>query len=316
VEGSGITNTLSGVISGTGAVTQTGAGTTILTGANTYSNGTTVTNGTVYVNNATGSGTGTGSVNVTGGTLSGSGVIMPSGTHVLFVNSGGVVAPGGVQPTVPYGGTAGASANSDLTVSTINFTGGGPGTPSGAGGSGGAASTTPLISLNSANLTFALGAGGPSTGQNYSGSNIIISGSADNVVTFTGTSVVTINQLSTTLNPYQEYVLIEGNGDTTYDTGTGSSLVLGATNALGTEIIGGLSLFPTDSPGNTFANDYTGQLYLVGDNIDLEVVPEPSTWALMLGCVVFMMVLVRHHRRKSQAEGGPAFAELPGDALP
>jgi hypothetical protein len=36
----------------------------------------------------------------------------------------------------------------------------------------------------------------------------------------------------------------------------------------------------------------------------------------MLGCVVFMMVLVRRHRGKSQAEGEAALAELPGDRLP
>ena len=41
------TNTLSGVISGSGAFTQNGAGTTILTGANTYTGATTVLQGTL-----------------------------------------------------------------------------------------------------------------------------------------------------------------------------------------------------------------------------------------------------------------------------
>ena len=44
--------TLSGVISGTGALTQSGAGTLELTGANTYSGTTTVSAGTLALNGA------------------------------------------------------------------------------------------------------------------------------------------------------------------------------------------------------------------------------------------------------------------------
>jgi len=53
VEGTGITNTLSGIISGAGTFTQTGAGTTVLTGANTYSGGTSVTAGTLVAGSST-----------------------------------------------------------------------------------------------------------------------------------------------------------------------------------------------------------------------------------------------------------------------
>ncbi|HEY3898205.1 MAG TPA: autotransporter-associated beta strand repeat-containing protein [Chthoniobacter sp.] len=78
------TNTISGVISGSGAFNQNGTGTTILTGASTFTGTTTVNSGTLLVNgslvvgntvtvNPTGTLGGTGTindaVNVTGGTL-------------------------------------------------------------------------------------------------------------------------------------------------------------------------------------------------------------------------------------------------------
>ena len=69
VEGSGITNTLSGVISGAGVVNQAGVGTTVLSAANTYTGATTVNAGTLKV---------TGSVNNT------TSVVVNSGGTLLF----------------------------------------------------------------------------------------------------------------------------------------------------------------------------------------------------------------------------------------
>jgi autotransporter-associated beta strand protein len=63
-------NTLSGVISGTGALTQNGTGRSILTGANSYTGATTVLQGTLQIGNgATGSISASSPVTISGGTL-------------------------------------------------------------------------------------------------------------------------------------------------------------------------------------------------------------------------------------------------------
>jgi fibronectin-binding autotransporter adhesin len=301
-------NTLSSSITDNGiggavSVTKNGVGSWVLTGANTYSGGTTVSGGTLYANNGGGVGsgsssTGTGAVSVAGGTLSGTGIMAPSGANGVTVNStgtlmpginsvsgSGVAAPGG--SVIPITGTPGTLANGKLTLDATSFTGGGPGTPTGSLGG-----NTALLTLNSANLTFALGAANTS-------SALVIGGSTNNVVTFTGTSTVSINDLvgaQLTLN--QEYTLIQGNGNTTYDTGSGSSLVLGATTSLGTQILGGLTL-ESDTAGNFFSQYYTtSQLYLVGDNIDIQVVPEPSTWAMIIGGIFALLFWQRRKQTR------------------
>ncbi len=83
-EGTGVTNTLGGVISGSGGFSQTGAGTTILTATNTYTGTTTVSGGTLSLFKA-------GTVgSSTGGTLAASGtgiVVNTSGTLLLSANN-------------------------------------------------------------------------------------------------------------------------------------------------------------------------------------------------------------------------------------
>ena len=73
VEGTGITNTFSGVISGAGTFSQTGSGASIVTNNDTYTGAPTITHGTVQVGaigGTTGSLSGTTGVTVnTGGTL-------------------------------------------------------------------------------------------------------------------------------------------------------------------------------------------------------------------------------------------------------
>jgi len=103
--------TLSGVISGTGALTQSGAGTLTLSGANTYTGATTVSAGILLINNTTGSGTGTGAVTVaSGASLGGSGTISGATT----IQSGGFLAPGNSPGILTF--------SDDLTLASGSFT--------------------------------------------------------------------------------------------------------------------------------------------------------------------------------------------------
>ena len=103
--------TLSGVISGSGALTQSGAGTLTLSGANTYTGATTVSAGILLINNTTGSGTGTGAVTVaSGASLGGSGTISGATT----IQSGGFLAPGNSPGILTF--------SDDLTLASGSFT--------------------------------------------------------------------------------------------------------------------------------------------------------------------------------------------------
>ncbi len=113
-----------------------------------------------------------------------------------------------------------------------------------------------------------------------------------NTIAFSGTTTVTINDLvGANLQLNEDYVLI--NGDNTTYTG----LTYGATTSFGTLITGGLTLLAPNTPGNFYSDWYnSSQLYLVGDNIDVEVVPEPGTWAMMLGGLATLLFWQRRHR--------------------
>jgi autotransporter-associated beta strand protein len=92
----GFTDTLTGVISGTGSLTVTGGGTLTLAGVNTYTGPTTVNGATLVVGTDSSGQLGPGMVTVNqGGTLRGVGTILGSVT-----NNGGTVAPGVVAGNI------------------------------------------------------------------------------------------------------------------------------------------------------------------------------------------------------------------------
>lgn len=114
------TQSLNGVLSGTGALTVSGAGQVLLYGNNTYSGGTTVSAGTATAYTATSFGSGT-------VTLSGSGVVDLGGQAVAnsVVVNGGTLQGGTLNVTKVTGSSGTISANLNGTGS---FTKSGSGT--------------------------------------------------------------------------------------------------------------------------------------------------------------------------------------------
>jgi hypothetical protein len=336
--GSGDQLTLSGVISDPpgDSMTYTGPGTTVVMADNTYTGGTTVSGGTLYVNNnggstlpaspggtvtatyPTSSGTGTGNVTVTGGTLAGSGTIAPtSGTGVTL--NGGSLFSGAAQTVTP---SSTAQPNS-TGITLVN--------PGGA--------LTSILTVNNANLTFALGANttaglgtynfsAPSTNSTYisvqgdNGNGQTVGGTGE--ITFTGADSVTLMDLTATLTTNSlalrqavPYLLIAAGSDNDY-----YGLVTSSTdNNLNLQLDGNGYVMGVWAGGDHPLTDYTAitinqetegqtqlnqtttpkayiatQLYLYDG--DLEVVPEPSTWAMMLGGLALLLFTGQRRRRQ------------------
>jgi outer membrane autotransporter protein len=127
------TNTLSGVISGSGAFTQNGAGTTILTGANTYTGATTVLQGILQIGNAGTSGSVPGNVtdntslvfdrsdNLTyAGTVTGPGSVTQSGSGKLILSAANTYTGG----TNFNGGVLAVASDGILGTGPLTFNGG------------------------------------------------------------------------------------------------------------------------------------------------------------------------------------------------
>ena len=304
---------IANAIGGIGALTSTGTGSLVLAASNSYGGGTTVGGGTLYANNANGSATGSGAVTVkANATLAGTGAIAPtssSGSAVTVADQGNIT-PGGVQPAANYNylmlGNNGPSnpANGSLTLDPTNVTGG------------------TLLSVGAGtvanpSLTFALGNSVTGTGPytvTHSSSEIIVVGTRANTINFdangTGNSVVSINDLvGASLQLDTAYVLIQGNTKTTFeDNGaawlnalsTGLEAFNGTASNLGDDtlyqITSGLSLLPAGTEGNFFSNWYGPSVLIYDastDSIDIEVVPEPGTWGLLLGGLAVLILIQR-----------------------
>ena len=277
---------------------KSGAGSWAVTNANTYSGGTSVTGGTLYANNTTGSATGSGAVSVSGGTLAGTGFIAPTiatgSAYGVTVTAGGSITPGGVQPAANFNPNPVNLANGSLTLNST-----------------GIASGNLLSAVNgttsSPAFNFALGSSGSSS------QIIVAAGTTSNVINFNvggtsgpgGTSsVVSINDLvGASLTLDQTYILFAGNGHTMFED-DGETLLaagdLGAVTANGQLITGGLSLLAANTVGNFFSNWYgSSELFLTSnDDIVVEVIPEPGTWAMMLGGFAILIVLQRRKRKQ------------------
>jgi len=165
------TQSLNGVLSGTGALTVSGAGQVLLYGNNTYFGGTTVSAGTATAYSATSFGSGT-------VTLSGTGVVDLGGQAVAnnFVVNGGTLQGGTINVTQVTGTAGTISANLNGTSS---FTKSGAGTLI----LGGTNSYTGGTTVNGGTLlvngtvgAITVASGGTLGGNGYIGNTLVSSG--------------------------------------------------------------------------------------------------------------------------------------------
>jgi autotransporter-associated beta strand protein len=264
----------------TTSLVKAGTGTWTLTGSNTYSGGTTVNGGTLLASNtvAGGSATGTGSLTVNAGaTFGGNGT--SSGTSFSVT---------GTATSARANVLVGLTSVADTTVGNILTLKGSTGTST----------------IADANLTFNLSATSTASNQLSVGATNIGFGTDNKSVLFSlnlqGEPAIVPNG---TL-----YTLIAGIGSTS--TGVGSStgqytgLTLGNSTTVGgvTEtIITGNNLqvaFGSSVDTSYYGNGSYLVLYQSAgvDDIDVVVVPEPGTWALMLGGLTALVFWQRRKR--------------------
>ncbi|MEI9997970.1 MAG: PEP-CTERM sorting domain-containing protein [Verrucomicrobiota bacterium] len=284
----------SGNVGGTnvGNLLKGGTGTLVLSGKNTYYGGSTVAAGALVLGaNGGSSVTGTGSLSVAqGATLAGTGVSAGTATGAHFT-IGGTTGTG--QATVLVGHTSATDLN---TTSTMTLT-------------AVAAST-----IENANLSFNLDTTTPGSGNQLAvGATAIAFGNGS-----VGVAPVTLTlnlQGSSIIAPDTAYVLIAGNvgvGDhitqfSGLDLATDpADIVTLSDGATETRILnsnfggsGNLTVSFGAQNGYYGENSY---LFLYqdastgADNIEVEVVPEPGTWALMLGGFTMLMFWQRRRR--------------------
>jgi len=259
------TLTLSGNISQTGtqSLAISGPGTTILSGSNNYSGGTTISSGSTFITNTSGSALGSGPLTVTAGsTFGGSG----SATGLSSYTIGAVSSP---ATTLQVG--SGADVTSNLTLAA-----------------------TGASSIKNTNLEFNLNTTGAS--------NKLVIGTT--ALTLTG-DTLTLNVSSIgVIAANTPYILVAGTGGNGNGLLTGSQysgLTGGGTAANGYELVNGLTLDFTGigAPANWYNNSY---VFLVNnggvDDIEVEVVPEPSAWAMMIGGLATLVFWQRRKRSK------------------
>jgi autotransporter-associated beta strand protein len=178
---SGITGTISAVVTGSNGLTQSGTGgKLVLSGANSYTGTTTVSAGTtlnIQNSSALGSSTATtvssgGKLQLQGGITVGSGTsltISQPGTVSTFAASGGTVTSNGVYTVHSFTASGTLTVSSAGNVDYLVVGGGGGGGDvqggwiAGGGGAGGFLTGTTAVSVGSADVTVGAGGSGANT---------------------------------------------------------------------------------------------------------------------------------------------------------
>jgi autotransporter-associated beta strand protein len=247
--GSASNQTLSGIISGTGALIKAGAGTLTLSNTNTYSGITTISAGTLKISADANLGTAPSSVTATSITFNG-GTLNTTGTFTLSTNRGITLTGAGTintdsSTTLTYGGIIsgeGAFAKSG-TGTLINPTG--TNTYTGA--------TT--ISAGTLYIVNASGLGNSSTGTTVSnGATLKIGTTGQTIsepITINGTGVSNVGAIYfvETNNSYEGAITLGSNSTITSDVG-GYQRINGTIN-------GGYTLTVTTA-GNWYQNGSVG----------------------------------------------------------
>ncbi len=265
VSNSGSTLTVSGPVSDGShgfALTKAGAGTLALT-------------------NAAGNSYGGGTTVSAGRLLISNTSNSATGSGPLSVARGATFGGAGISNSTRFDiGTTGSSGVATIQVgngtdasSTLTLTG-----TTSAGSSN---------QIQNANLTFNLDSSGHSNQLIVDGSTIAFS---DTTLTLnlTGTSAIA---------PDTAYTLIAG---TSADQYSGFTTALNADGRMQIQADGGLGFTFGSSTANTY---YAGSyLFVTSDgNIDVEVVPEPNTWAMMLGGLAMLVLVVRRRAAKNRS---------------
>jgi len=261
-----------------------GSGTTIFSGSNGYSGGTTVSSGTLQLSNGSGSATGSGALSV------GAGAVL-AGTGYSSGSSFSITGNSSTRATV----LVGHNTVSDLNTTSVMHL-----------------SATGASSIGSANLVFNLNANVAGQGNQLSVGATAI---AFNTVGSMNTTLTLNLQGSHIIASGTDYVLVAGTtasggsgqlGSQYTDLDLGTSVSLGSgiteTQILNSDFGGTGSLNLSFGSANSYygansslflyQNTNTGQ-----DDIDVEVVPEPGTWAMMLGGLALLVVVQRRRSK-------------------
>lgn len=250
--------------SGTTALTVSG-GSLTLTGSNGYTGATNVTAGTLIVS---GSLSATSSVSVgAGGTLEADGRINPAVTTTV---NGSLQGTGGTLGAISVTG-AGSKINPGLTgTSTVNFSSGGANPVT-------ANLTASSLSLTS-NATYVLNIGTIVTGTDSGGHSIgqssllALTSATANSLSFGG-STLQVNDLGVTITPGEVFKFINYASGAYTDNSTFGTI--------------------TSLAGNQYTVNYAA-----GDPfVELQAVPEPQTYAMLLGGTGMLLMLRRRRKR-------------------
>ena len=290
------TLTLGGQVSGAHMLSTAGSGVIALNNAtgNSYSGGTSVGGtSTVLLGNSSNSATGSGALTVNGGaTIGGHGI--SSGTG-FAINGSGTTST--TRANVLVGKNSLTSTNTTQVLTLIGSTG--------------------TSTIANANLSFNINAQvAGALGSNPAGSGTELSVAATNI-TF-GSAVASVQLTLNVQNEpaivaaYTPYVLIAGTGVTTDVGGVSGGQYTGLTLGTVTNLGGGAT--ETIITGNNLqlafgsaidTSYYGANSYLVlyqssgVDDIDVVVVPEPSTWALMIGGLALLVFWQRRRNKNS-----------------
>jgi T5SS/PEP-CTERM-associated repeat protein len=254
----GVSQTYTGIISGTGTLAKSGTGAQNLGAANTYSGATTITGGGLFVTNTTGSGTGTGSVTVgVDGLLGGTGRVAPD-TGVAANN------------TVIVNGLLRAGTGDLLTTGTLTL---------------GSPTTATTVALTGAGSGYVFDLGATNTGTATPGPNggsTVTAGTSNNLLRVQGTAGTSL-----TFSPSEVIINVSTtapllNFDNTQyfswllgEVDAGVLLTVGPAPAFDTSIF--VQQNPTGS-GAFFLSQAGTQIFL-----NFSPVPEPTSWFVIVG---------------------------------